>query len=104
MNKKKLGLVLSGGGARGAYQVGVIAATSEILQKASLEFKIDIFSGVSAAHAAHRRPGGRAHRCGIVRQLAIHAMGETGTKFSSPRNGIEIAAPAGFVQSGAVQL
>ena len=48
MNKKKLGLVLSGGGARGAYQVGVMSAMSEILQKASLEFKIDIFSGVSA--------------------------------------------------------
>ncbi len=48
MQKKKLGLVLSGGGARGAYQVGVMSAMSEILQKASLEFKIDIFSGVSA--------------------------------------------------------
>ncbi len=48
MQNKKLGLVLSGGGARGAYQVGVMSAVSEILQKASLEFKIDIFSGVSA--------------------------------------------------------
>ncbi len=48
MDKRKLGLVLSGGGARGAYQVGVMAAMSEILKKADVEFKIDIFSGVSA--------------------------------------------------------
>ncbi len=48
VNDKKLGLVLSGGGARGAYQVGVIAAMSEIIKTSGLEFKIDIFSGVSA--------------------------------------------------------
>lgn len=44
----KVGLVLSGGGARGAYQVGVMAALSEILQENKVKFKIDYFTGVSA--------------------------------------------------------
>lgn len=48
MATKKIGLVLSGGGARGAYQVGVMAAAADILKQAGEEFKIDIFSGVSA--------------------------------------------------------
>lgn len=48
MKRKKIGLVLSGGGARGAYQVGVISAVSEILKKKDIDFHIDFFSGVSA--------------------------------------------------------
>lgn len=44
----KLSLVLSGGGARGAYQVGVIAAISDILQKHSIESRFHFYSGVSA--------------------------------------------------------
>ena len=46
--KSKIGLVLSGGGARGAYQVGVLNAISQILQEEKIERKIDILSGVSA--------------------------------------------------------
>ncbi len=48
MARKKIGLVLSGGGARGAYQVGVVCAVSEILKKENMDFHIDFFSGVSA--------------------------------------------------------
>ncbi|MCK6599973.1 MAG: patatin-like phospholipase family protein, partial [Bdellovibrionaceae bacterium] len=45
---KQLGLILSGGGARGAYQAGVVQGIYEVLRKESLPFKIDHFSGVSA--------------------------------------------------------
>ncbi len=46
--KSKIGLVLSGGGARGAYQVGVLNAISQIIQEEKIEKTIDILSGVSA--------------------------------------------------------
>ncbi len=42
-----LGLVLSGGGARGAYQAGVLQALQEILQEEKIDFP-QILSGVSA--------------------------------------------------------
>ena len=45
--KKKVGLVLPGGGARGAYQVGVLKAFLEISQTKS-ESPFDIISGTSA--------------------------------------------------------
>lgn len=43
-----LGLVLSGGGARGAYQVGVIMAAQQISQSSGVPLKFDYLSGVSA--------------------------------------------------------
>lgn len=48
MPQKKIALVLSGGGARGAYQVGVISAISQILQSARISSRIEIYTGVSA--------------------------------------------------------
>ena len=45
---KKAGLVLSGGGARGAYQVGVLSAVQKISQTSGVEAKFDFLSGVSA--------------------------------------------------------
>jgi NTE family protein len=45
--RKKIGLVLPGGGARGAYQVGVLKAFLEISQTKS-ESPFDIISGTSA--------------------------------------------------------
>ena len=45
--KKKVGLVLPGGGARGAYQVGVLKAFLEITNTKS-QSPFDIFSGTSA--------------------------------------------------------
>ncbi len=44
--RKKLGIVLSGGGARGAYQAGVMKAISEILE--SEQRKISVITGASA--------------------------------------------------------
>jgi NTE family protein len=46
--KPKVGLVLSGGGARGAYQAGVMKAIAEIAADAGLEKPIPIITGVSA--------------------------------------------------------
>lgn len=45
---KKMGLVLSGGGARGAYQAGVLAAVQEISEQSGVPVKYDFLSGVSA--------------------------------------------------------
>lgn len=43
-----LGLVLSGGGARGAYQAGVLAALSHISEKMQIRNPFQIYTGVSA--------------------------------------------------------
>ncbi len=44
----KTALILSGGGARGAYQVGVLKGLSEILKKTKVKNPFQILSGVSA--------------------------------------------------------
>lgn len=45
---KTLGLVLSGGGARGAYQVGVLSAIAQISKELKIERPFKIYTGVSA--------------------------------------------------------
>ncbi|WP_413584069.1 patatin-like phospholipase family protein [Bdellovibrio sp. HCB274] len=52
-----LGLVLSGGGARGAYQVGVLLAVSEICKKLSIDNPFKIYTGISA---------GAVNTCGLI--------------------------------------
>lgn len=47
MNRKKTGLILSGGGARAAYQVGVLKAINRIVPK-DIGIPLDIISGTSA--------------------------------------------------------
>lgn len=44
----RLGLVLSGGGARGAYQAGVLSAIAHVSSQMGIENPFDIYSGVSA--------------------------------------------------------
>ena len=46
--KDKIGLVLSGGGARAAYQVGAIKAIYEIGKSCDIDQPFRIFSGTSA--------------------------------------------------------
>lgn len=46
--KSNKGLVLSGGGARGAYQVGVLSAIADIAQSSGIKEAFNIYSGVSA--------------------------------------------------------
>lgn len=43
-----VGLVLSGGGARGAYQAGVIAALAHIAKRMNVPNPFQIYAGVSA--------------------------------------------------------
>lgn len=45
---KQMGLVLSGGGARGAYQVGVLMAVQRISENSGVPLRFDYLSGVSA--------------------------------------------------------
>lgn len=47
-NTKKRALILSGGGARGAYQVGVLKGISEICKKNGVDPDFKIYSGISA--------------------------------------------------------
>jgi len=54
--RRRVGLVLSGGGARGAYEVGVLAHLFEhVLPKLPSDFEFDVVSGTSvgAIHAAY---------------------------------------------------
>lgn len=46
--KSSIGIVLSGGGARGSYQVGVYQALTDIAKKHKVPFNISVYSGVSA--------------------------------------------------------
>lgn len=46
--KSNKALVLSGGGARGAYQVGVLSAIADIAQSAGIQDAFNIYTGVSA--------------------------------------------------------
>ena len=46
--EENVGLVLSGGGARGAYQAGVVKAVSEITGRAGIKNPISYLTGVSA--------------------------------------------------------
>jgi len=48
MSSKSIGLVLSGGGARAAYQSGVIRGVGEICKKANIKYPFDIITGTSA--------------------------------------------------------
>lgn len=47
-SREKLGLVLTGGGARGAYQAGVVRAITEISARIGVPQPFDIITGVSA--------------------------------------------------------
>src|SRR5512134_3718651 len=54
--RRRVGLVLSGGGARGAYEVGVLAHLFEhVLPKLPPDFDFDVVSGTSvgAIHASY---------------------------------------------------
>ncbi|MGB8328912.1 MAG: patatin-like phospholipase family protein, partial [Polyangiales bacterium] len=73
----KTGLVLSGGGARGAYEAGVLAAVFDVLRRAGrLErapFQICCGTSVGAIHAAYL--GARSH----CPREGLHALEHTWT-------------------------
>ncbi len=47
-SQRKNGIVLSGGGARGAFQAGVVKGLAKISEDKNLQFPFDIITGVSA--------------------------------------------------------
>lgn len=56
-----IGLVLTGGGARAAYQVGALKALSEITQELGLERPFSVYSGISAGAINAVHLAGHAH-------------------------------------------
>jgi len=44
---KEIGVVLSGVGARGAYQAGALKGVCEVAERAKIKFPFSIFSGIS---------------------------------------------------------
>lgn len=68
-NHQRLGVVLGGGGARGAYEVGVLSGVQEILGEHGIPFALDVLVGSSigalnatwlAAHAHEKGTGTEA--------------------------------------------
>lgn len=68
-----LGLVLSGGGARGAYQVGVLEAVAELCKELSIDNPFQIYTGVSAgainACALTAHPGEFNEACNALQNI-----------------------------------
>ena len=81
----RLGLVLSGGGARGAYQAGVLLAICETLEKSYPGFPFPVLTGVSAgainacylAAHAHDYVEGARKLCDIWRNLTAEQVFKT---------------------------
>lgn len=73
---ERTGLVLSGGGARGAYQAGVLSAVAEVAARQGLENPFPILSGVSAgainASIVAGFPGNFAKATNRLTQLWSH--------------------------------
>ncbi|RAP35069.1 hypothetical protein DID80_06905, partial [Candidatus Marinamargulisbacteria bacterium SCGC AAA071-K20] len=64
MSKKKIkrGLVLTGGGARGAYQVGALIAIAEICKDLNIDNPFQVISGSSAGAINSMFMAANAHR------------------------------------------
>lgn len=72
MNDVKIGLILSGGGARAAYQVGVLAAVAELIHKdAPTPFKVISGTSAGAINAAALAAGARHFRSSISHLIRI---------------------------------
>lgn len=82
---RKNAVVLSGGGARGAYQVGVLLGLSEILKKHSIPPDIRIISGVSAGaiNAAFLASTADDFHAGVARLADLWRMLRSDQVFAS---------------------
>ena len=60
--KKKTGLVLTGGGARSAYQAGVLKAISEIAKSQNIDNPFQIITGTSAGSINAIHLAANSHR------------------------------------------
>ena len=66
-DRPNVGLVLTGGGARSAYQVGVLLALAELLPRARNPFQVIV--GTSAGAVAASVLAAEAHRWRRTRRL-----------------------------------
>lgn len=107
--KQKIAIVLSGGGARGAYQAGVMKGLGEILPEEKLHF--DIISGVSAgainasylaasSHDMHKGVEGLAKLWNGLNSSDIYETGVT----SLSRHGAKLAFGGLIKNSSAISL
>ena len=68
----KIGLILSGGGARGAYQVGVLRAIAHLLpRRAPVPFRIICGTSAGAINAASLAAHAGDFQCGVARLARI---------------------------------
>ena len=101
--KAQVGLVLSGGGARGAYQAGVLKAIGEISGSMGLPSPIHNVTGVSAGaiNAAYVAAGSdnwarcTDHLCDLWRSLTADQVFKTDA-FSAGRAGLRLLSDATF--------
>lgn len=100
---KKTGLVLSGGGARGAYQAGAVKAIIELAQRAGVRRPLPILSGVSAgainaallASLADDPPAACARMCALWSSLSAERVFRTDV-LSTGASGLRFVTDATF--------
>lgn len=99
--KKKTGLVLSGGGARGAYQAGVLRGLTEIASENNLLDRIRIITGASAgainasylAASMDSPVQGANELCHLWSNLQSHHIFRTDA-YTAGRSGMKLIADA----------
>jgi NTE family protein len=80
----KIGLVLSGGGARGAYQVGVLRAIAHLLpRRQPIPFKIICGTSAGAINAASLASHAGDFQCGVARLARIWGSLRTSSVYRS---------------------
>ena len=76
----KTALVLSGGGARGAYQVGVLKGLAEILKKAKVKNPFQILSGVSAGAINSAKLASEIENFDVAVEKLVHLWSQMSTE------------------------
>ena len=76
----KTALILSGGGARGAYQVGVLKGLAEILKKAKVKNPFQILSGVSAGAINSAKLASEIENFDVAVEKLVHLWSQMSTE------------------------
>ena len=76
----KTALILSGGGARGAYQVGVLKGLAEILKKAKFKNPFQILSGVSAGAINSAKLASEIENFDVAVEKLVHLWSQMSTE------------------------
>ena len=76
----KTALILSGGGARGAYQVGVLKGLAEILKKTKIKNPFQILSGVSAGAINSAKLASEIENFDVAVEKLVHLWSQMSTE------------------------